>query len=100
MKKAFIFVTCLLLFGVTPSANSATLKEGSKCKKVNATTKSGKLSFICLKSGKSLVLVQKFKKCADVIASDRAPIVKALDPLLYLANAGLDRDKDGIACDQ
>ena len=100
MKKAFIFVTCLLLFGVTPSANSATLKEGSKCKKVNATTKSGKLIFICLKSGKSLVLVQKFKKCADVIASDRAPIVKALDPLLYLANAGLDRDKDGIACDQ
>jgi hypothetical protein len=100
MKKAIIFVTCLLLVGVTPNANSATVKEGSKCKKVNAITKSGQLSFICLKSGKSLVLIQKFKKCADVIASNRAPIVKVLDPLLYLANSGLDRDKDGIACDQ
>ena len=100
MKKTIAFITCLLLVGVAPHANSATLNEGSKCKKVNAITKSGNSSFICLKSGKSLVLVQKFKKCADVIAGDRAPIVKALDPLLYLANAGLDRDKDGIACDQ
>ena len=100
MKKAIIFVTCLLFVGVTSNANSATIKEGSKCKKVNAITKSGNLNFICLKTGKSLVLVQKFKKCADVIASDRAPIIQSLDPMLYLANAGLDRDKDGTACDQ
>jgi hypothetical protein len=100
MKKVIIFVTCLLFLGVTSNANSATIKEGNKCKKVNAITKSGTLNFICLKSGKSLVLVQKFKKCADVIASDRAPIIQALDPMLYLANAGLDRDKDGTACDQ
>jgi hypothetical protein len=100
MKKVIVFVTCLILFGVIPSAYSAPVNEGSKCKKVNAITKSGKMSFVCLKSGKSLVLVQKFKKCGDVIAADRAPIVKALDPLLYLANSALDRDKDGTACDQ
>jgi hypothetical protein len=100
VKKAIIFVTCLLFVGVTPNANSATIKEGSKCKKENAVTKSGTLNFICLKSGKSLVLVQKFKKCVDAIASNRAPIIQALDPMLYLANSGLDRDKDGTACDQ
>ena len=88
-----------MLFSLTPSANSAPL-EGSKCKKVNAITKSGSESFVCLKSGKKLVLVAKFKKCADVTSAGRAPIVKETDPLLYAANAGLDRDKDGIACDK
>ncbi len=88
-----------MLFSVTPSANSASL-EGSKCKKANAITKSGSESFVCLKSGSKLVLVSKFKKCADVISAGRAPIVRETDPVLYKANAGLDRDKDGIACDQ
>lgn len=88
-----------MLFSVTPSANSASL-EGSKCKKANAITKSGSEVFVCLKSGKKLVLVSKFKKCADVISAGRAPILKETDPLLYTVNAGLDRDKDGIACDK
>ena len=88
-----------MIFSATPSANSASL-EGSKCKKANAVTKSGSESYVCLKSEKKLVLVAKFKKCADVISAGRAPIVKETDPVLYMANAGLDRDKDGIACDQ
>jgi len=90
----------MLLVSITPQAHSAGVTEGSKCKKLNTVTKSGTESLICLKSGKSLVLVAKFKKCADVISAGRAPIIKENDPLLYLANAGMDRDKDGIACDQ
>lgn len=82
------------------SGHAATLAEGAKCKKINSITKSDKQSFVCLKSGKSLVLVAKFKKCAEAISAGRAPIVRDSEPLLYAANAGLDRDKDGTACDQ
>ena len=99
MKRIALFLLVGMIFSATPSANSAPL-EGSKCNKVNAITKSGSGSFVCLKSGKKLVLVAKFKKCADVISVGRAPILKATDPLLYMANAGLDRDKDGVACDK
>lgn len=100
MKKLSILAISILLVSITPQAYSAGIVEGSKCKKLNAITKSGTQSFVCLKSGKTLVLVSKFKKCADVISAGRAPIIKESDPLLYLANAGMDRDKDGIACDQ
>ena len=100
MKRAILFTVSLLLVTSTQIASAGTVTEGSKCKKLNAITKNGTESFICLKSGKSLVLVAKFKKCADVISAGRAPIVRESDPLLYLANAGMDRDKDGIACDQ
>ena len=99
MKRIALFLIFGAVVSVAPSANSATL-EGSKCKKANAITKSGSESFVCLKSGSKLVLTAKFKKCADVISAGRAPIVRDTDPALYLANAGLDRDKDGIACDQ
>jgi len=99
MKRIALFLMIGMLFSATPSANSASL-EGSKCKKANAITQSGSESFVCLKSGSKLVLVAKFKKCADVISAGRAPIVRETDPVLYMANAGLDRDKDGIACDQ
>lgn len=99
MKRIGFFLLVGMLFSAIPNANSA-IVEGSKCKKANAITKSGLSSFVCLKSGKKLVLVAKYKKCADVISVGRAPIVRETDPLLYNANAGLDRDKDGIACDK
>ena len=82
-----------------PPAFSATVTEGSKCKKVNSVTKAGSNSFVYLKSGKNFILVTKFKKCADVNAAGRTPSVREVEPLLYEANSGLDRDKDGIACD-
>ena len=100
MKKMVIITASVLLLSISPQAHSAGVTEGSKCKKANAVTKTGSQSFICLKSGGSLVQVAKFKKCAEVISSGRAPIVRETDPLLYSANSGLDRDKDGIACDQ
>ena len=99
MKRIAVFLMVGMLCSAIPNANSAPL-EGSKCKKANAVTKSGSSSFVCLKSETKLVLVAKFKKCADAISAGRAPILQETDPLLYKANAGLDRDKDGIACDK
>jgi len=93
-------VIAVLFSGATQQAQGSTVKEGAKCLKLNVTVKSDNLSFKCLKSGKKLVLVAKYKKCDDVISANRAPIFYDTDPLLYLANSGLDRDKDGIACDK
>ncbi len=41
----------------------------------------------------------KFKNCAEVKAAGAAPLTKAKSPELYELNAGLDRDKDGVACE-
>lgn len=41
----------------------------------------------------------KFKNCTEVKAAGAAPLTKAKTPELYELNAGLDRDKDGIACE-
>jgi hypothetical protein len=41
----------------------------------------------------------KYKNCAEVKAAGRAPLTKAKTPELYELNAGLDRDKDGVACE-
>ena len=41
----------------------------------------------------------KYKNCTEVKTAGVAPITKAKTPELYELNAGLDRDKDGIACD-
>jgi hypothetical protein len=41
----------------------------------------------------------KFKNCAEVKAAGAAPLTKAKTPELYELNAGLDRDKDGVACE-
>ena len=89
-----------LSFGFLQSAQAAPVAEGAKCLKLNAVAKSGTQCFKCMKSGKKLILVAKFKKCADVITAGKAPITRETDPLLYAANSGLDRDKDGIACDK
>jgi hypothetical protein len=45
------------------------------------------------------VTVVKYKNCTEAKAAGVAPITKAKTPELYELNAGLDRDKDGVACD-
>lgn len=41
----------------------------------------------------------KFKNCTEAKAAGAAPLTKAKNPELYELNAGLDRDKDGVACE-
>ena len=41
----------------------------------------------------------KFKNCAEAKLAGAAPLTKAKTPELYELNAGLDRDKDGVACE-
>lgn len=41
----------------------------------------------------------KFKNCTEVKAAGAAPLMKSKTPELYELNTGLDRDKDGIACE-
>lgn len=41
----------------------------------------------------------KYRNCAEVRAAGAAPLTKAKTPELYELNAGLDRDKDGVACE-
>jgi hypothetical protein len=43
--------------------------------------------------------VVKFKNCTEAKAAGAAPLTRAKTPELYELNAGLDRDKDGIACE-
>jgi hypothetical protein len=41
----------------------------------------------------------KFKNCTEAKAAGATPLTKVKTPELYELNAGLDRDKDGIACE-
>jgi hypothetical protein len=43
--------------------------------------------------------VVKYKNCTEAKAAGVSPITKAKTPELYELNTGLDRDKDGVACD-
>ena len=47
----------------------------------------------------SSIALVKFKNCTEVKAAGAAPLTKAKTPELYELNAGLDRDKDGVACE-
>lgn len=47
----------------------------------------------------STVALVKYKNCTEVKAAGAAPLTKAKTPELYELNAGLDRDKDGVACE-
>jgi hypothetical protein len=47
----------------------------------------------------SVPALVKFKNCAEVKAAGAAPLTKSKTPELYELNVGLDRDKDGIACE-
>jgi hypothetical protein len=99
MRKILAATLVALLTTAIPTAAQAAVKEGAACTKINKTSKSGSKTFICMKSAGQLVLVPKYKKCAEAVAAGRAPIVIDEDPVLYLANQSLDRDKDGTACD-
>ena len=41
----------------------------------------------------------KFKNCTEAKAAGAAPLMKSKTPELYELNSGLDRDKDGVACE-
>lgn len=41
----------------------------------------------------------KFKNCTEAKAAGAAPLSITKTPELYELNAGLDRDKDGVACE-
>ena len=45
------------------------------------------------------VTLTKYKNCTELKAAGAAPLTKAKTPELYELNSGLDRDKDGIACE-
>lgn len=49
-------------------------------------------------SSPTIALV-KYKNCTEAKAAGAAPLTKAKTPELYELNSGLDRDKDGIACE-
>jgi hypothetical protein len=50
-------------------------------------------------SSSPAVALVKFKNCAEAKAAGAAPLTKDKNPELYGLNAGLDRDKDGVACE-
>ena len=93
-----ITLTSLLSLGFLQSVQAAPAAEGAKCLKLNAAVKSGNLTLKCVKTGKKLIYVAKFKNCSEVKSLMRAPISRDTDPLLYLVNSIMDRDGDGIAC--
>lgn len=41
----------------------------------------------------------KFRNCTEAKAAGAAPLTKSKTPELYELNVGLDRDKDGVACE-
>lgn len=45
------------------------------------------------------IALVKYKNCTELKAAGAAPLSKAATPDLYELNSGLDRDKDGIACE-
>ena len=48
---------------------------------------------------KSLPKAVKYKNCTEAKNAGVAPILKSINPELYELNKGLDRDKDGDACE-
>ena len=50
-------------------------------------------------SSSPTVALVKFKNCTEAKAAGAAPLNRTKTPELYELNAGLDRDKDGIACE-
>ena len=71
----------------TPSASATSEPTSSQ---VEATP---------IASASSSPALVKFKNCTEVKAAGAAPLTKAKTPELYELNAGLDRDKDGVACE-
>lgn len=44
-------------------------------------------------------ILVKYKNCTEAKAAGAAPLTKVKTPELYELNSGLDRDKDGVACE-
>jgi len=43
--------------------------------------------------------VTHYQNCTDAKNAGVTPIRRDTNPALYAANSGLDRDKDGVACE-
>jgi hypothetical protein len=54
MRKVLAVLIAVSLLGVTP-ANAATVKAGTKCNKLKATTTVNGMKYTCIKSGNKLV---------------------------------------------
>lgn len=76
---------------VTPSASAST--EPSPAPVVASPSASASASAT---AAPALI---KFKNCTEAKAAGAAPLTKTRTPELYELNSGLDRDKDGIACE-
>jgi len=81
MRKVLAVLIAVSLLGVTP-ANAATVKAGTKCNKVKATTTVNGMKYTCIKSGSKLVwskgvavkkAVLKQGVCPPKAAADKDP---------------------------
>ncbi len=121
-KLAALGLVAVLTIGSTSALAAAPAKAGAKCAKAGQTQVVGNKKFTCTKSGSKLTwnkgvtvpakatptasatsspapALVKFKNCTEAKAAGAAPLTKAKTPELYELNAGLDRDKDGVACE-
>jgi hypothetical protein len=76
----------------TPAASASAEPSASPVEATPAT------SAASVTSSAAPALV-KFKNCTEAKAAGAAPLTRAKTPELYELNAGLDRDKDGVACE-
>lgn len=75
----------------TPSASASSEPSASP---VEATPSAPVSS-----SPSALPVLVKYKNCTEAKAAGAAPISKVKNSEFYELNAGLDRDKDGVACE-
>lgn len=50
-------------------------------------------------TSQTTIKLVKYKNCTEAKAAGAAPLLKSATPELYELNSGLDRDKDGVACE-
>lgn len=50
-------------------------------------------------SSSPTISLVRYKNCTELKAAGAAPLSKTATPELYELNSGLDRDKDGVACE-
>ena len=103
MRKVVAVLIAVSLLGVTP-ANAATVKAGTKCNKLKATTTVNGMKYTCVKSGSKLVwskgvTVKKASSpktgvCPPMMAADKDPgITQARADALVTMN-----EADAEAC--
>jgi hypothetical protein len=89
MKKLSGVLALFILISFTTPATAATIKY-KNCKKLNAVHTSG-----VAKPG-----AQNTKKVNGKVVAVTTTGVPTYDAALYKKNKGLDRDKDGVACEK